>query len=283
LTITVSRPLGALIFLVLALGRVQEPTPVLGQAAASLATVRGQVREHETGRALEGATVSLASGPEGAPEVRSRVTGPDGAFMFPDMPAGLYRITASLVGFTDLRDTLRVAGSGDLNLVLPLSGSPVQLAPIVVVADRRIPGPLVGFEIRRQTVSGVFFSRDEIEALGPHEFTDLLRRVPGVRVVPTSSYGHRIYLRGGCEPELWVDGARVGSTPDLDSFLEPSHVEAVEVYDLTTLPAEFGPSNCGAVVVWTRRGEPEVTGNSKLRQFAIAAGFVVVSWLLSRF
>ncbi|MFO8173692.1 MAG: carboxypeptidase regulatory-like domain-containing protein [Longimicrobiales bacterium] len=252
-----------------------------GQSPDSTAIIRGQVLEHETGRPLRAAAVSLASGPEGTRGIGTRITGENGGFLFQEAPAGLYRLSVTLLGYQDLRDTLRVEPGVDLELVLPLSVSPVSLDPIVVVGRRRPPGPMAGFESRRRTLGGTFFTRDDIERRNPHQFTDLLRMVPGARVVPVSPFGHGVLFRGRCIPGVWVDGMRVINTLDLDTFLQPGDMEAVEVYTGAQLPVEFGPSPCGAIVVWTRRGEPDPSPNSLLRQLIIAVGFVTLAWLLA--
>lgn len=252
-----------------------------GQAPDSTATIRGQVMEHETGRPLRSAAVSLASGPEGTRGIGTRITGENGEFLFQEASAGLYRLSVTLLGYQDLRDTLRVDPGAEIQLVLPLSVSPVSLEPIVVVGRRRPPGPMAGFESRRRALGGTFFTRDDIERRNPHQFTDLLRLVPGARVVPVSPFGHGVLFRGRCIPGVWVDGVHVLNTMDLDSFIRPEDLEAVEVYTGAHLPVEFGPSPCGAIVVWTRRGEPGPGPNNLLRQLLIAAGFVTLAWLLA--
>ena len=242
----------------------------------------GEVLELETGRPLYGAAVSLAAGPDGTRGLGTRVTGEEGEFLFRSVPAGLYTVSVTLLGFEDLRDTLRVGSERDLRVVLPLSVSPVPLSPIVVVSQRRrSPLFLEGFESRRRTLGGTFFDREEIEERALYQFTDLMRMVPGMRVVPTSLYGHGVRFRGRCVPALWLDGTRVIHTSDLDSFLQPGDLEAVEVYSGSQLPARFGPSACGAIIVWTRQGEPETSPNSLWRQLLIAAGFVTLAFLLS--
>lgn len=254
---------------------------ILGQVQDSTAGVVGQVLEVESGRPLYGAAVSLASGPEGTPGIGTRVTGEDGGFLFRAVPPGLYRVTVTLLGYHDLRDTLRVEGGSELRVVLPLSVSPVELRPIVVESRQTRRESVGGFEARRQRLGGTFFDREEIERRAPYQFTDLMRMVPGARVIPISAYGNRVQLRGRCIPNLWVDGVRVMTTPDLDTLLRPEDLEAVEVYSGGQMPARFGPSACGAIVVWTRRGGPESSPNSLRLQLIIASGFVALAFLLS--
>lgn len=253
-----------------------------GQLPDSTATVRGRVVEHETGVPVWDAAVSLATGPTGTQGIGTRVTGQEGDFLFRDVPPGLYRLSVTRMGYANLRDTIRVETGSDLELTLPVSASPVALEPIVVSTRRRPRGPESGFESRRRSLSGTFITREEIEARWPRVFTDLLSMVPGVRVVPSGPFGTRVLFRGGCVPLLVVDGMRIGSDPQLDHFIQPSDVEAVEVYHSPWVPVEFGVNSCGAIVVWTRRGEPTANQEGSWRRGLIAGSLIALLMLLVR-
>jgi len=214
--------------------------------------------------------------------IGTRVTGEGGGFLFREVPGGVYRVSVTLLGYKALRDTLRVVPGAELDLILPLSASPIPLEPIVVRAERRRPDPLAGFENRRRRLGGTFLNREEIENRDPLVFTDLLRMVPGARVVPVSPYGNGVLFRGTCRPDVYVDGVRLIPTEDLDGLLRPMDLEAVEVYTGSFLPAEFGPTPCGAIVAWTRRGEPVEDGRNFWRKLMIGVGFLSLAWLLSR-
>jgi hypothetical protein len=68
----------------------------------------------------------------------------------------------------------------------------------------------------------------------------------------------------------------------MDHILPTIDLEAVEVYHASSLPVEFGSNPCGAIVVWTRRGEPGVGDGSFLRGLAFAAGFLLLGLVLTR-
>ncbi|MCJ7627104.1 MAG: TonB-dependent receptor [Longimicrobiales bacterium] len=260
----------------------QGPPPIEGQFPESGSAVRGQVLEHETGTPLAGAAVSLASGPGGTKGIGTRVTNSEGNFFFRQVPPGTYRVIVTLIGYQDLQDTLRVGLESDLELSLPLSVSPVRLEPLVIVADRRNPGIMGDFERRRRTRPGAFFDREDIETRQPMLLTDLLRMVPGARVVPTSPYDYTVRLRGDCQPALWVDGMQLITEEGMNDILPTMDLEAVEVYHGASLPVEFGSNSCGAIVVWTRRGEPNTGTGNFWRKLAFAAGFSLLALLLAR-
>ena len=252
------------------------------QAPDSASVVRGQVRDFDTGNPLSGAAVSLASGPGGTRGLGTRVTDENGRFTFQRVAPGSYRIIVTLLGYGSLRDTLQVGPQNRLQLILPLSVSPIELEPLLVESERRATGFVREFEDRRRTRSGTFFDRDYIEERQPAVFTDLLRSVPGARVIPVRPYGHTVRMRGNCRPALWVDGMRLLNPEDMDLILHAMDVEAVEVYHSASLPVEFGSHPCGGIVVWTRRGEPTGAGGSFWRRLAFATGFAALVLILSR-
>ncbi len=273
---------GLLLALAPLLGPGGGPHALGAQVRELTSAVRGRVVQHETGEPLEGAEVTLSEGPSVLPDGRTRVTGSDGTFSFETVPPGRYRIRASLVGFITLRDTLRVLPVSELELTLPLSADPVPLEPIVVVARRAPIGPLAGFERRRSNQRGTFITREDIERRNPYRFTDLLRTLPGVRLVPTNTYGNVIEFRGGCTPDLWVDGTRAGTIRDVDSFLRPEELAGVEVYRGPDLPGEFGSNLCGAIVAWTRRGYATDQERSIKTQLVYAGAFLLLVFFAIR-
>jgi len=273
---------GAAVCLMLLNLPAQGPAPLRTQVQEPVSTVRGQVLEHETGTLLAGAAVSLASGPGGTEGIGTRITNSEGNFLFRRVPPGTYRVIVTLIGYRDLQDTLQVDLESDLELILPMSISPIQLEPLVVVTERRNLGIMGDFEGRRRSRSGTFFNREEIEARQPMLLTDLLRMVPGARVIPAYPYGYAVRLRGGCRPTLVVDGMQLMTEEGMDDILPTMDLEAVEVYHSASLPVEFGSNPCGAIVVWTRRGEPGVGGGSFWRRFAFAVGFSFLAYFLTR-
>jgi len=68
----------------------------------------------------------------------------------------------------------------------------------------------------------------------------------------------------------------------MDAVLPAMDLEAVEVYNGASLPVEFGANSCGAIVVWTRMGEPSVGTGSLWRRLLIAVGFLTLAVLSSR-
>jgi hypothetical protein len=101
---------------------------------------------------------------------------------------------------------------------------------------------------------------EQIEARKAVQFTDLMTAVPGIRVQGTMGRmaisSTRMAGRAGCV-NIVVDGSKWQQMEagDLDAFLKPDEVAAVEVYQAGgTTPVEFqaGGQDCTSVVVWTK-------------------------------
>ncbi len=266
--------------LLLALGA---PAPLLSQEEPPpTSTLSGSVVDLASGRPLQGAAVSLAAGAGSAQGRGTRVTGADGRFTFREVPEGSYRLVVTLLGYHERRDTLQVEAETEVEVAISLSVSPIPLVPLVVEARRRPRDFLSDFQHRRRTRIGTFFDREAVEGRNPYRFTDLLRMVPGVTVTESSMSGGRIRMRGGCRPLVIMDGVRLMTDEGIDEFLLPDHVEAVEVYRGAQVPVEFGATGCGAVVVWTRVGEP-IPGRGGFWKRALAGlTFLALGYLLIR-
>jgi hypothetical protein len=122
-----------------------------------------------------------------------------------------------------------------------------------------------GFEERRVTAGvGQFMTADQIARFRATETTELIRRIPGVRIQRSGNPGDpaEIRMRGtfedDCRPEFFIDNRFVGQLDpgDLDSFVRPGRIAGIEAYAASMAPAEFnlgmGSAHCGVIVIWTK-------------------------------
>jgi hypothetical protein len=180
-----------------------------GKGPEEPVSVQGLVVDQGTREPLEYAAVSLAPGPAAGAASGTRITDDEGYFVFDSVPPGSYTIVVTLLGYRERRDTLTVEPGDDLDVLVPLSVYPVPWIPSwwrSAVATFRASwrasssggGSAAGPSSPGRT------SRQR----SPMYFSDLLRMVPGARVSPSARYGQVVTLRGGCRPQLWVDGVR---------------------------------------------------------------------------
>jgi len=222
--------------------------------------VEGKVVDHESGGPVAGAAVSLGAGPSGVRGRGTRITDDEGRFEFRDVPEGAYGLSVAAPGYRDMTDTLQVPAQGGVDLILPLSGDPIRLEPILVTAER-FPAPDRDYERRRRGGgSGFLVTREDIEERHPRFLSELLHRVPGGMVVPTPPHGYTLLLRAQCRPGIWMDGVPLVGASSIDQAFTPQNVEAVEVYHGFELPVEYGVDTCGGVLVWTRNGSTPPSG-----------------------
>jgi len=278
-------PLRALVVLLVSASAVWDGAA--GQSASGRArpdttsSVTGTVEVNETGEPLSETSVSLAVGSKDGVGMGTRITDAKGRFAFDHVPAGKYRLVVTHLGYHDLEDTLSVPAESDLSLELKLSVSPITLEPLVVVTSRHDPR-MEGFERRKARGLGFFITRQEIERRHATYLSGLLWTVPGVRIVSTSGRGSAVFLRGGCTPLIWIDGSPMGRDSEVDQMLNPEDVEGIEVYRGAEVPVEFGPTSCGAVVIWTRRAKPGPGQGSFWKRALIGVAILTVAILLGR-
>ena len=212
--------------------------------------VRGRVTG-VTGRPVPGARVTVwGTGLE-------TVTSADGEFTLGDLPEGTHTLEARALGFAPARQPVDIVRNTLSAAEVELTNLAITLDTMKVFAQRVYPSPFSGdFERRRRMGGGRFFDEKEIEQRKPTLLTDLLRGIPGVRVVPSIWGGVDVVMSAGnCRPDLVIDGSRQINDPTfpLNTLVWANELRAVEVYsNPLKVPAEIqSVSGCGAIVVWT--------------------------------
>ena len=188
------------------------------------------------------------------------VTDTGGRFVLPGLPVGAITVRVRRLGF-EPRDTSFILTDGRVDsLLVVLVLIPQELAGITTEAESRARRWLAEFHRRRQGNVGTFFERKEIEERHVQRLSDLMRRLPGVRVGVDRNGRQQMRMgraSGGrdCPPDFWIDGVRAAGLTVDDIPLQD--VEALEIYKGPSgippeLNSRFGNPGCGAVVIWTR-------------------------------
>lgn len=222
---------------------------------AGLAGLAGIVRD-SAGHALGSAEVRI----NGSSRIAA-ITNDSGGFRLVALLPGATSVLVRRLGFAP--DTLNLilrAGRID-SLVLTLDAVAATLPRVLVEdeADARSHRLLAGFWERRKHGFGNFLTREQIEQRDAHDFVDLTRMVPSLRVItmngrPTLRFNRSGGLRD-CPPQYVVDGMRIeNGSPDEFS---PFDIEALEIYSgPATTPPQFSNRpfsyTCGTIVIWTR-------------------------------
>lgn len=232
------------------------PAPLPAQHAGGRITgVAVSADGGETVRALEIRLENLDSG-----VIDTASTDSIGTFGFPDIPSGRYRLWVA--GLEELRSAGTASvDSGEVIDVRVTVSRPAYVVEDLEVTVRtpRWKKRLVGFERRRRRGNGYFLGPEEIAEARARQSTDLLRRVPGLRVGGDGT--PEVSVRVGrtireCQPTIWINGHPLMDYNFNDIPLDG--LLAVEVFrGRSEIPARFlvpGGGQCAAVVAWIRAG-----------------------------
>jgi len=246
--------------------------------------LRGKVIDAVTGAAVPAAAVRALV--EGRDVGRAR-TAADGTFNFQLRVPGTVRIEAQRTGYgTTVTGDLPVGLRETVDVEVKISAEAITIEPLRVTArvapPRRRSLERNGFYDRERRGIGKYLRREEIERHGRSNMAQVLSYVPGTAVLRRGFRDYIYFPRnggpglgrvrssnsrgraqwgppaGGCLPRLFLDGIRVSydSDADINSFVDPEAVEAVELFrGPSEIPVEYNDNNsqCGVILIWTRQ------------------------------
>lgn len=209
---------------------------------------------NKAGHPLAGARVQL----EGTTRVAT--TRPTGEFTLDSLPSGTQTVSVRLLGYAPVEQAVDLTAREPGRVTLTMDNFVPVLETVRVNAQRERALDDIGFARRKRNGMGWFMESDAIKSRNSQNFSDLLRGAPGIRV---SMVNNRQVIEsardpmGGCV-NIWIDGTQWQQMEpgDVDDFVKPHELAAIEVYSPTTTPAEYQPagrSSCSTVIGWTNR------------------------------
>ncbi len=241
---------------------------VLALATHSLARAQDQQAQQQTASAAVAGTVTAAQTGEPLMGVqvvirgtrRWGITNQDGAFHLAALKPGPYVIEFRHPNRAPIVYNLTLEADKTTELSIRLDTRTVALPEVVIEGKETQPAAKMTDFFSRKAAGhgGYFITRKDIEERQPRVLSDMMRRVPGLRVdcdfgscqVTTFTEARRIM--GGCPIQYFLDG--VPFTGDVDE-LTPDQVEGIEIYrGSSSVPPQFntGTSMCGVIAVWSR-------------------------------
>jgi hypothetical protein len=219
---------------------------------------------------------------------RATLTTRDGWFVFDSIRSGPHQIRARRAGLEFQVVNLQVLANDVTYVDFVMRPLVTQLAPVTVrttAPDARGAPP--EFTERMTNGQGTYFTAADIEKVHPHRVSDMLRRVPGLSVLPNGEifsgrgvvsvksnpcphgmpvYVDRVQVGGGSggdpasifedtvyrKPEWMSPTAASRSVVD---GIKPQDIAGIEVYKgPATAPASLAgsTSSCGEILIWTR-------------------------------
>jgi hypothetical protein len=183
------------------------------------------------------------------------ISNDSGRFELPGLPVGSVILGVRRLGYESATFTAQLKAGKTHRANFPLTPSAQSLAEMKV--QDTISSWLSVFEEHRAMHRGTFIKRSDFERANLRIASDILRRVPGVQIIPTRSGTAVQMMRGTgtrrCTPQLYVH-----ETPYSGNFddFTPDDIEALEVYvGISEIPPDLvtmGRSACAAIVIWTR-------------------------------
>lgn len=243
-------------------------------APARAAAIQGTVLDPE-GAAVSGAKVTLLTS---LAAVEERQTDSRGEYKFDNLPGGVYKLVATLPGFSTSATEVRLQAGEARNEDLKLEISALQQQ---VVVSASLTGALttnIGSSVSLVT-------RQEIQDRNAQIVPDVLRGLPGVEVNTSGRQGGvtSVFIRGGNSNYnlVMIDGIQLNQFGgDFDfASLAADGVERVEVVRGPESALYGSNSVMGVVNIISRRGEgrPHFSflgegGSYDASRFAIGAG-----------
>jgi hypothetical protein len=196
------------------------------------------------------------------PRVWTR-TDTSGAFNLGGLSAGKTELYFRRLGFEPKTEKVDLSSGQPLRLEVVMTPVPAELAALVVQESQLRARELMrDFYNRRDEGLGHFITRQEIEQRNPSYMSDMMRMVPGARLVPqqvggaaTLRFARNSIAGRDCPPQYYIDGvmARGFNIDDIP----PMDVEGIEIYSgVSQIPAQFknmfSTAMCGVVVIWSR-------------------------------
>jgi Carboxypeptidase regulatory-like domain len=231
----------------------RDSTGVLRKVAPrGSARVFGKVT-NKSGAPVAGARVGLMG------TSAATLTRTNGDFVLDSLPAGTQALVVRQLGYTPTEIPVDLSSRAPARVAVRLGDFVPELSAVEVVAVREQGLQKVGFlDRKRNSAGGYFLGPEQLEQRHAMKFTDVMRTVPGIRVSEQNGQAMLTPTRsaqGGCVT-IFVDGAmwQQLEAGDLDTFVRPEEVAAVEVYNGSSMPAEFATpgQDCSAIVVWTK-------------------------------
>jgi len=217
-----------------------------------------------SGHPLPGARVQL----EGT--TRAAQTRATGEFVLDSLPPGTQTVSVRLLGYAPVEEAVDLVSREPRTVTIRMSDFVPVLETVRVTASRERAMDAVGYSHRKRSGMGTYLEGNQINPNSRY-LSDVVRQVPGIRVQAAADGRQMITSTrsaNGCV-QIWIDGTMWQQLEpgDVDDFVKPHELAAIEVYSPSSTPAEFSGvrgGSCTTIIGWTHR-RLERANNSKRR------------------
>ena len=237
--------------------------PLLGQQAG---TVTGQVTHATSGRELSGVQVSIVGSGLGT------LTGNNGRFLIPNVPAGPVTVRADMIGFGVEEVQVTVDAGGTALADFALTERAISLDEIVVTGS--------GAETARRKLGNSISTVNAVDVVRSAPITSVDQLIQGRSAgvamnlaSGTVGLGGMIRIRGmtsvslSGDPVVYIDGIRVDASHDQSGVwfggmdisrlqdISPSEIDRIEIVKGSAASTLYGTQGANGVIqIFTKRG-----------------------------
>lgn len=232
---------------------------------AQTGTIRGTVTAEGTGQPLAGVQIFVEDTQQGT------LTNASGAFLIPNVAAGVHQVRAQLIGYRTSTRSATVAADQAASVTFQLGQSAISLDEVVVT------GAGQATQVKKLGNTVATIRTDALETAPVANVSEVLQgREPGVQALPTGGLageGTKIRIRGGAslsqsqEPIIYVDGVRIdngggmggldqgGGSPSRIDDINPAAIERIEILKGAAAATLYGTEAANGVIqIFTKAG-----------------------------
>ncbi len=255
------------------------PTTVVAQTTIPRTEIFGTVLDRVSGEPLVDAVVVLSPG-DSERESWTGVTNGSGRFRTTGLPLGEYDLSVAATTFKPLRGMVELEQPGTVDLRVQMVPVDFALEPVIAAATRRSRLEEVGFYDRLRFGDGHYITREELDEHAPFNVSEVLRGVPGVRVLPGIARANTVLLRGGCVPRVVLDGLLLSGPVDVDYLLPTIDIAGIEIYHGASAPILYtGETTCGVIMLWSRVPDLAEAPTHTWKRSIFILGFTIITML----
>ncbi len=172
--------------------------------AAENGSVRGTVKDSQTGEALPGANVLLQGTSLGA------ATDLNGRFVIQNVPAGSYTVRTTYVGYKESQRSIKVEPGQEINVDLKLEAVGVQGKEVVVTAQASGQNSAINQQLSSMQITNVV-SAAKIQELPDANAAESVGRLPGVSLIREGGQATQVVIRGLAPQynQVTIDGVQM--------------------------------------------------------------------------
>jgi hypothetical protein len=240
-----------------------------GAVTTALVEISVSTRE---GVPVADAAVELVPASGASRTVRTQASG---HALVPAVEPGIIRVRARSIGFKAGEISVRVAaGRNTVPIILDVARSPT-LDTVRVMGSKMVLARHSEFEQRllRREASAAF-TEDDIHKVNPVETSQMLSRVPSLKLVPSGANGGLLAMSTRamridpgtmqavpCFLSVMIDGMMmagdVDGNFDISHLPPPADIHGIEVFaGPASIPPKYngagGAKMCGLIAIWTR-------------------------------